>query len=269
MRRARLLVAVAVGALCAGALALLVLTVFDDDGSGERREVVVSATAEDRLVPDVARVRLGVSVRAPSAREAMRVASRSLDSVVEALRRMDVAEIQSEPARLRRAPPEDRGEDGGAGAPPGTLPRPYIASQAVSVRIRDLRETGRVIDGAVEAGATEVLGPYFSLADPSRARRRAVAAAVAEARRKAQAMAGAAGLRLGGVVRVSEGAARPVAVRTGRAAEERATPPIEPGRILVTAAVTVAFAAEPAEGPSARPPEVGEASRASGLRATR
>jgi uncharacterized protein YggE len=104
---------------------------------------------------------------------------------------------------------------------------------------------GRIVDAAVTAGATDVTGPRFELADPRAAHRRAVSDAVADARRKARAMAKTAGVRLGPIVRIAEGSDGSVPRATGRDASE-AGPPVEPGRIRVRARVTITFAAESA-----------------------
>ncbi len=74
----------------------------------------------------------------------------------------------------------------------------YRGSYTVLVTLDDLSLIGRVIDGAVEAGANTVLGISFGLKDPSKARREALAKAVREAREKAEAIAQAAGLQTPG-----------------------------------------------------------------------
>ena len=80
----------------------------------------------------------------------------------------------------------------------------YRVARSVSVTVRDLDRLGEVLDGVVAAGANEVHGTQMSAADPSAAEHRALATAVSAARAKAEAVAIAAGVRLGGVTRVEE-----------------------------------------------------------------
>ncbi|QYU66837.1 SIMPL domain-containing protein [Leptolyngbya sp. 15MV] len=63
--------------------------------------------------------------------------------------------------------------------------RGYQASNRVSVKLRDVAATGRVLDALVAAGATDISGPSFSLDDDTAAKGQARQAAM----RKAEAMA--------------------------------------------------------------------------------
>ncbi len=84
-------------------------------------------------------------------------------------------------------------------------------------------------------------GPFFTRSDEAALYRRALRAAVADARAKAQAMAAAAGRRLGPVRSVVEGSPGPIPVGAG--AKQAAEPtPIEPGTQTIEAAVTVELA---------------------------
>jgi uncharacterized protein YggE len=239
MRRRLILVTIA--AVLTGAAAVVLVVLLADAGGNEapRRVLVVGATSDDRVRPDVATAAFGVTARALTAQAAMRSASDTLDRVVDAVRRIGVQEIQTRPARLRRVPPDNE-----EGIRPIPIPSRFVASQSIHVRVRDLEALGELIDAAVDAGATDVDGPRFALADPRAARRRAVAQAVVHARRKGRTMAEAAGLELGRPIRVTEqGGSSPVPVTSDRTvAQADGAPPIEPGTIPVRAAVTVTFA---------------------------
>jgi uncharacterized protein len=92
----------------------------------------------------------------------------------------------------------------------------------------------------VNAGANQVYGPAFTRADETVLYRRALSAAVANARGKAQTLAGAAEVRLGRVRPIVESSAGPVPFAETAAADAGA--PIEPGRQRIEASVTVEFA---------------------------
>lgn len=212
---------------------VVAIAVTDDD---ERRTVTASGTHERMVAPEVATARLGVTARRPEAQAAAEAASRTLRDMVAAVRDVGVDELQTEPVRLRRAP--------GRGGDAPAAERPYVARQTISVRLRDLDRVAAVIDAAVRAGATDVAGPSFELADPREARRQALAAAVADARANAGRIADVAGVGLGRPLHIEErggGGPQPTAVQRDSAA---ASTPVVPGPIAVEAGVTVTFAIE-------------------------
>ena len=80
----------------------------------------------------------------------------------------------------------------------------YRVTRQMTAKVRDLDTLGDVLDGLVGAGANEMHGAQMSAADPSAAEHRALEAAVAAARAKAEVLAAAAGVTLGAVVRIEE-----------------------------------------------------------------
>ena len=80
----------------------------------------------------------------------------------------------------------------------------YRVVRQMAVKVRDLDRLGSVLDGVVAAGANEVQGAQMTASDPSTAEHEALRAAVAAARAKAEAMADAAGVKLGAVQRIEE-----------------------------------------------------------------
>ena len=81
----------------------------------------------------------------------------------------------------------------------------YQVTNALRVTFHDLAKIGIILDKASRAGATSVGGVAFDLADRHRIEGDALALAVADARSKADLMAGAAGVELGHIVSLSEG----------------------------------------------------------------
>jgi len=80
----------------------------------------------------------------------------------------------------------------------------YAASTQISVTVHDLKAVSSVIAAAVDAGADSVHGLRFQVGDQTSARQDALAAAVRGAKRKADAIAAAAGTSVSGVVQVRE-----------------------------------------------------------------
>ena len=112
------------------------------------------------------------------------------------------------------------------------------------VTIRDIAKSGGILDKVVSAGANQVNGIAFDTADKQSANDAALKAAIAEARRKADIMADAAGVKLARIVSVStaEGSGPPVFARMSRAA---ASAPVMPGQQAVTTSVSLTFEIAP------------------------
>ena len=80
----------------------------------------------------------------------------------------------------------------------------YRVARHMSTRVRQLDRLGEVLDAVVAAGANEVGGAQMTASDPSAAEHAALETAMAAARAKAEVLATAAGVTLGGVARVEE-----------------------------------------------------------------
>lgn len=128
--------------------------------------------------------------------------------------------------------------------------RGYQATNTVTVLLRDLPRLGSFLRDAVGSGANTISGVGFSLADESEAAQAARRAAVEDASAKAEALASAARVRLGRIVRIDSpprvdmrqpafeaGAAR-------RGLQAGAPVPIEAGPIEISAEVDMSWAIE-------------------------
>lgn len=129
-------------------------------------------------------------------------------------------------------------------------PRPrqgdYAADQSLTVTVRDLARTGRLLADGTAAGAQSVYGVDFSIAEQRHAYDQAVAAAVSDARAKAAAAAAVAGLHVTGVVSVDETQSEPVFYGLDRASaggvvHSAAPVPVQRGTQQVSAQITVVF----------------------------
>ena len=80
----------------------------------------------------------------------------------------------------------------------------YRASEQLRVKWHNVDTVGKTLDAMVQEGGATNITVGFGLADPKSAQADARTRAIADARSKAQAMASAAGVRLGQVIRVSD-----------------------------------------------------------------
>lgn len=188
--------------------------------------VTVTGAGSVRAVPGRAQLSLGVESRAATAREALTANAREMRQVIVAIRAAGGKDIQTQSVSLS----PQVGEDGAVTG--------FVASNTVTTTV-DVARSGTVIDAAVAAGANQVWGPSLSVGDADGLYRQALEAAVADARDKAEALAGAAGRTLGPVTTIVEGGgSTPVPML----AKADAATPIEAGSQEIAASVTVTFA---------------------------
>ena len=116
----------------------------------------------------------------------------------------------------------------------------YSVSNEVNVTIREIGRIGDVLDRVVAVGATDVGHVTFLVSDASKALDQAREAAIADARRKAEVYAKAAGLQLGRVEWITEetGSGPPVPMMTRAQA---APVPITAVEDMLQVKVTVGF----------------------------
>lgn len=118
----------------------------------------------------------------------------------------------------------------------------YSVTQTVSVKVRDLKNTGVLLEGTVSRGANTVSQLSFFLDDPGALRDRALEDAVKNAQEAARAMAEAGGFRLGRLLSLQE-TSTPAPLYEARtlALREAAAPQVEPGVEEVNAEVTLMY----------------------------
>jgi uncharacterized protein YggE len=158
----------------------------------------VSATGEVTRVPDVAVISAGVVTRQSTATAAIQEAADRMSRVLAALKRAGVEDrdIQTSSVSLN---PEYRYENN---QPPQLVG--YSASNQLTIRFRDIRNSGKILDVLVGQGANQINGPNLTIDKPEAALDEARARAVAAARARADLYARSLGLRVVRVVSVSE-----------------------------------------------------------------
>jgi uncharacterized protein YggE len=197
-----------------------------------------SASGKVTVVPDVARVNLGVTTTKPTVKAARAAAAGSMTAIIGAIKGLGVADKDIQTTNLSLYPQY------GSGSTPKVVG--YQISEQIQVTVRDLDKAGDVVDAATAKGATDVNGISFELADPDKALNDARAAAVTAARTSAQAMAGAANVSLGAVVSITD-STPPSPIFYGGGFKAAQTPdaavatPVQPGTQDLSASVTVIF----------------------------
>jgi uncharacterized protein YggE len=119
----------------------------------------------------------------------------------------------------------------------------HVVRNVLRVETADLNKAGQLVDAAVAAGANEIGVIQYTLRELSKLEQTAMGAAAQDARAKAQVLATAMGVKLGGVRLVENGPSYglPVQIRGGRANPADAQTEILSGPVRVHSTVTVTF----------------------------
>ncbi|MCL0080602.1 SIMPL domain-containing protein, partial [Dehalococcoidia bacterium] len=175
-----------------------------DTGNPQEREIWVSGQGRVSVTPDIAALRLGIEAQEDTVREAMTQAAESMEAVIAALKAHGVAEkdIRTFRFSITEAWEWDRitGDREFAG---------YLVSNMVSAQIRALDDVGSIIDAVVQAGGDliRIHGIGFTVEDPTPYHYEAREKAFADAKAKAEQLAGLADLTLGKPTFISDGMA--------------------------------------------------------------
>jgi len=200
----------------------------------------ITATGEVTRVPDIAIISAGVMTRSASATGAIQENAARMERVREALKRAGIADrdIQTSNISLN---PEYRYQEN---QPPQLTG--YTASNQVSVKFRDIRNTGRILDALVAEGANQINGPSLTIDKPQAALDEARTMAIAAGRARAELYAKAMGMRVVRLLSVSEGSGfappRPVAnMMRAEAGGAIADSKIDPGEQEVQITLSMSF----------------------------
>ena len=203
--------------------------------------ISVTGEATVAVAPDQAQIEGGVSSDARTAREASEANNAAMGKVLVALKAAGVAEKDFQTSRLSLQPQY---------APNRSGPSPitgYRASNHVTIRVRDVSKVAAVIDTLVGAGANEIGGINFMVSEASKLLDGARAEAIADARRKAEIYAKAAGVALGAPIEISEGGGMaPMPFRKMSVAMTAAAP-VAQGEETLQVSVKVSWAIKPAQ----------------------
>lgn len=228
-------VAVSIAALLMSGCATKVVTAPQSEQLGT---VTAAGMGTATAAPDQAMMSFGVTRQNAKAKAALDDAAKIAEAITAAVKKAGVAaeDIQTQNVSVYPLSTESDGKVNITG---------YQANLSVSVTVKDLDKLGDVITAATGAGADNINGPSFSIDEDAEYREQAIADAVDDARRSADAMAKAAGKSVGDVVRISASdvfsAPMPYEAAEMRAADAAGSVPIEPGTLDVGANVTVVF----------------------------
>ncbi len=203
------------------------------------RSITVVGQGKAYGTPDVVRTTVGVEARSVSIDEALADTNARIASILTALRQLGVADKDLQTSNFsvylaQQSKPGVEETDG---------PLFYHVSNQVSVTLRDITKLGELLGQVLNSGANTVYGVSFGVDDTTALESEARADAVADAKSRAEALAGLNNVTLGRVLSVSEvisGSPGPLydAARMSGAGAV----PTEPGQMEITLSIQITYA---------------------------
>lgn len=202
------------------------------------RSVGVTGRGEVSTAVGVYVFHIGIAYRNTDIRAANAAVDKASVRAVNAARRAGLVKADIRSTHVTISPVYD------AKAKAGEAPR-YEVTRTITLALHRPANYGKLVEGLIGAGVNRIADIEARPADPQALADRALAAAVADARHKAQRIAVGLGVHIGPALEVNEQSypgLRPVmmnATRSGNAGG------YEPGRLTVTAIISARFALSP------------------------
>ena len=201
------------------------------------RLLTVTGEASVSVAPDIAVIRIGVTTLGKTAREASEANAKQMTAVLTAIKESGISDRDVQTSLLSVQPQYDPNKGGTARL------MGFQVTNRVTVRIRDVDALPAILDRAIGAGANEMSGIEFVVSEQSKMLDQARSQAIADARRKAELYAQAAGAKIGRVMSISDEGTSPTPRPVVQAMRAGAVP-VAPGEQTLRAMVTVSYLLE-------------------------
>ena len=209
-------------------------------------KIIVDGTGEVRVSADTAVISMGVNARNKDVLKAQQEVNETIAAIRKALIAQGVKEENINTELINIYAMYDYQND-------REQLTAYNASSTLAVRVTDMESVGTMIDAAFAAGANTLNGVSFSASDTEEAKAEAMKKAVEDAKKKAEILAEASGLKITGIETISQGSvysfensvgnAYAKAMDTVEMAEEASTV-VQAAKLIVTATLSITFSAE-------------------------
>lgn len=203
-----------------------------------KRTFSVSAEGKEIIIPNIAEVRIGLISEGKDLVELQKENSEKFNKVINFLKSQGIEEkdIKTENYSITPKYRYDK----------VTEIVGYTINQSLSVKIRDLKKVGEILNGVVQHGANNIYGLNFTIDDEKIYLDKAREKAIKEAKEKAEKIAKTAGFRLGKIVNITEssGYLPPHSIflkEMGIGGESGIVPQIEPGSQEIKISVTITY----------------------------
>ncbi|MBA8880466.1 SIMPL domain-containing protein [Phyllobacterium myrsinacearum] len=174
-----------------------------------RPHITVTGEGEATAAPDMAIISLVVLQEKPTAREALTANNETMAKVLDAMKKAGIAERDLQTSGFSIDPRYVYPENKQGQQPEAPKIVGYAVSNSLSVRVRDLKKVGEILDQSVTLGVNQGGNLTFTNDKPEtiveEARKKAVANAIA----KAKTLTAAAGVEMGKVIEINEQSFQP------------------------------------------------------------
>lgn len=209
----------------------------------------ISVMGEGRVtvVPDVAEVSVSVESRGKSVTTVRNDGTKKMNDVINYLKSQDIDKKDIRTVQYSLQPLYTYNPRDGRQTLDG-----YMLNQTSMVKIRALDKAGDILGGVLDKGANQVGQLNFTMDDPEKSQQEARLEAVEKAKTKAEALAKAAGVRLGKLKAFNEnGGNMPyplmydkVYAAEGRGGANMSAPQLEPGSQEIVINVSLVYEIE-------------------------
>lgn len=212
--------------------------------------IVIRTEGEVRVRPDIAILQAGIVSEGKTAAEALAQNTPALAKLVEAVKAAGIAPADLMTSQVSLTPRMTQPPvQPGPKPPRAATIDGYEARTGLTVTVRDIAKAGPLIDALAKAGANEMSGISFGLADESKAKDAARLKAAEAARGRAELHAKALGVKVGEPVSIVEAEAEPQGraagdMRAFRMAASGTPISVEPGELTVTSSLRTVWRIE-------------------------
>ncbi len=225
---------------CAGGVALAqpALAQTTSTEQPQPRTITVSGNGKAYLAPDIVNIFIGVHTENKDASQAVSDNNAQSTKVANALNTFKIEAKDIQTTNFSIFPNQQVDKDG---KPTGVI---YIVDNTIYVTLRDLTKIGDLLDAVVTAGANNINGIQFGVADQEAALTEARKQAVANARKQAEELAQAAGVTLGDIQTMSTstgGIPMPFFEGKGGGAQALSSVPVSAGQLVLSVDVNIIY----------------------------
>ena len=226
----------------------LVMVLFSVAALAETK-ITVNGTGEVRVSADTAIISLGVNARDKDVLKAQQRVNETIAAIRTALIEQGVKEENINTDFINIYPLYDYSNDQEQLAA-------YNASSTLAIKVTDMESVGTLIDVCFAAGANTLNGISFSASETEEAKTEVMKKAVTDAKKKAEILAEASGLKITGIEIISEGGvysyqnnvgnvySRTTGMEEPAEVEEDLGTVVQSAKLIVSASVSITFEAE-------------------------
>jgi uncharacterized protein YggE len=226
------------------ALALLSLPPLSraEAAAGDARTIAVTGNGEVHAAPDLARVTIGATARAPTVEAARAQVNPAIERLLAITHKLGIADAQVRSTRITVNPEYDWSSPKHQRQLTG-----YAVNRQLSIELKDLDKLGPLIEQSLSAGADVVQDPVLDSSHRADLERQALAAAISDAYQNALVLAKGADASVGAARNLSSSTvqyARPMPVmRMAAAATASAEAPqtFQSGELDFQASVSAVY----------------------------